>query len=696
MLWRRHRRLAAAALSSLGNRWPASTVARRDAFALRAVVILCLVIAAAGAAGDAGPRLKRALLPQIGGGTGPLALKLWITPPAYTNRSPIFVEIPPPRTGAPPPRTLDVPQGSKALVVVTGAGSGTALALKTRGRTDVRRLRELGEGGAESSRLETVLAPADRIEVRRNSTVIAAWPVNWIADKPPRVTLRDDPRDSSGGKLRIDYMADDDYGIAKMTLRVARAGDVPAETDDALALDLPPPPAQRLHAPGSALVDLAGNPWAGLPVTLQLTVVDQAGQSATSGTVNAVLPERTFTHPVAQEIARRRKELMADAAKAAGPALDAFARILEHPERFNGDPVVTLALSSALYRLMYQEPSDAMTSMPALLWHAAVRVEDGDKGAAEARLAAAEQELQNALERGANGAEIDRLVNQLQQALAEYMRAIAERMGDKTMELGGLDASGEIVSPDDISQMMEQMRELSRMGARDAAQQMLSRIQNMLQSLRNAGAGEGENPDMRAAEEMMRDLGDLTDAQSQLLDESFAHVRDHALHTDRPQASGAAAAQRQEKLRQRLADLARRFNEMTGKSQDDLGAAEKSMREAENLLKADAWQPGAQAEGAALARLQSGMREGAQQMLQALAEKGVTGFVQMPRGSAFGGYGRRGGPDQGDQVKVPDRPDADGMAKRARAIMEELRRRASDRERPASEQDYLRRLMKQF
>jgi hypothetical protein len=36
------------------------------------------------------------------------------------------------------------------------------------------------------------------------------------------------------------------------------------------------------------------------------------------------------------------------------------------------------------------------------------------------------------------------------------------------------------------------------------------------------------------------------------------------------------------------------------------------------------------------------------------------------------------------------------MAERVRVILEEIRNRASDRTRPAAEQDYLRRLMKQF
>ena len=59
-----------------------------------------------------------------------------------------------------------------------------------------------------------------------------------------------------------------------------------------------------------------------------------------------------------------------------------------------------------------------------------------------------------------------------------------------------------------------------------------------------------------------------------------------------------------------------------------------------------------------------------------------------------GGQGRSGG----DEVEggVPTDPDTAGMAERVRLILEEIRNRASDRTRPAAEQDYLRRLMKQF
>jgi uncharacterized protein (TIGR02302 family) len=703
LLWRRHQALARAALRRLRSPWPAPGVARRDGFALRALVILLLAVAAIGAGRDAGDRLVRAVSPAFGDDT-PVSVKLWITPPAYTNLSPLYLEAP----AADAPPRLDVPAGSKALAVVTGTRRAVSLALSgARRPTAVLPLAPMaaGDTGATSHRLETVLSPAQRLEVRQGARVLAGWDVNWIEDRPPTIAVTG-TRDAGRGRLRIDYTAKDDYGLQAVTARIARADSAETLT---LALSLPPfGPKETAH---SSTHDLGGHPWAGLKASLTLTATDHAGQSATSAAVDVVLPERAFTHPVAREIARWRKELIADPERNAVPARDAFARLMERRSAFDGDRVVFLALADAKYRLSYAAAREAVKGMPELLWQTAVRIEDGNLGAAEQRLEAAERALQEAMERGATAEEIGRLADELQRALANYAKALAERMPDKGAELGGVDQKGNVVSPEDIAATIERLRQLSRIGADDAAKQALAALQNMLQTLRNAAAGNlGENADMKAAEQLMQDMRGLTERQSQLLNESFEQVRQEALQAarqnDSPDASrprgsdpnaAAKAAERQQKLRQQLGELIGRMANMTGQTPGGMSEADGAMRAAEQALQAGAWKPGADAQGRALSKLETGMQQASQQMMQALAKKGLSGLVQMPGGQRrLDGLGPRNGADDGEQVEVPNGPDTEGMAQRVRAILEEIQRRASDRTRPAAEQEYLRRLMKEF
>ena len=64
-LWEAHQRRMAAAAANLSVRPPAPDMARREPWGIRAGVVLLLVIGLAAGAGDAGPRLGRALGQQL-------------------------------------------------------------------------------------------------------------------------------------------------------------------------------------------------------------------------------------------------------------------------------------------------------------------------------------------------------------------------------------------------------------------------------------------------------------------------------------------------------------------------------------------------------------------------------------------------------------------------------------------------------
>jgi hypothetical protein len=242
---------------------------------------------------------------------------------------------------------------------------------------------------------------------------------------------------------------------------------------------------------------------------------------------------------------------------------------------------------------------------------------------------------------------------------------------------------------------------MMQMGAKDAAQEMMADLQNMLQALRSAASNQSDNADVKAAQEIMRDLKSLTAEQSKLLDETFKQARDAQTgkqRSEQQRAQQRQSAETQEKLRRELGDLMGRMAEAAGQIPESMSAAEGAMREAREALNAGAMKPATDAEAEALAGLQDSIGEANQQLMQALTEKGLAGMVPMPGEGESGNdpLGQRNGPDDDNSVEIPDAPDANSMAERVRAILEEIQRRAADRTRPADEQDYLRRLMKQF
>ncbi len=719
LLWRLHQRRAKDDLDRLRNAGPAPGVAVRDRFAARAVVVLVLAIGFASAWGHVNDRLLRGFLPFLGDDAASAAVKLWITPPAYTNRSPLYIELPAP-AGTKSPETLDIPAGSKALVMVTGATRDASLALDD----DTFKLDRLAD---QSQRGEMALSETDRLEIRSGARTIAGWDVNWIGDKPPTVAFTTTPNQGARWRFRIDYDAKDDYGIASLKAVLHRVPSGEAAKPIEVPIQLPPFSPKDIQQ--SSLNDLTALPWAGMKVSVQLVATDVAGLTGRSDLFEATLPERVFTHPVARELARVRKGLFVNPKDAVPPALEAVNKILADPKSFGADPLVHLALSTTRFRFTAETPDQAAQSTPELLWNSAVRIEDGNVAVAEQRLRAAEQALRNAIDRGASQAEIDKLVSELQQAVEEYQQAVNENGGSQKSSFSAKEDNAQRSA--DIAQLAEQLRQLSQMGSNDDAKKAFAELQAELDDLRNNAAGNQQNSQqVQAAERMLQDMREIAKKQSELLDKNFKQAQrdqqgqqgqqrqnqqqagnqgqspqqgnqgqqQQQQQGQNGEAAAKDAAQSQEDIRQQLESLMKQMEQMTGQSSEGLQDSAAAMRQAEGALRAGAWKQGVDQQGKALSSLEEGMSEAARQMAEALFDEGLGGLAQLEMGQIRykqqGGQGRSGG----DEVEggVPREPDTAGMAQRVRAILEEIRNRASDRTRPAAEQDYLRRLMKQF
>lgn len=716
-LWLAHRLRMQRLIERLKAPWPGAVVPARDPYAVRGLIVLLCGIGVMGAWGDVGPRFVRAVNPVLANTSGPIDLKVWLTPPAYTQRPPILLD---PDALEPVPEPIEVPANTEVLAVVTGTERATRLVVDGEGI-------ELSAMDGTSLQHEGVLPDGQRLEIRQSGQVLGAWAIQMIPDRPPVITLTDDPNATSRYRLQFRYGAEDDYGIVGVSGRVERPEETRAYAKDwAADFALSVPPLSPKTVEHQSFHDLTAHPWAGETVTLTLTARDAAGQSGTTEPRPFVLPERVFTHPVAATIIRYRKDLIADPTSAP-LAARALSRLMEVPDSYGGNVVAHLYMASAQSRLDLNKPLDVLDSVIDLMWRAALRIEDGTFSVAEQALADAEDALNEAIERGASPEEINRLIARLQRALMEFYQALAEQMPDGSFPMNGTEGDLQAMGSEDLAQMMEQLRQLSELGADNAAKEMMANLRDMLDMLRNAALNPMSHPDVEAARNMMEELREITQDQSDMLNESFEQARQQALNRsreqqgqprrsdrwrgersqdrspsseqtgdDQDQQQNAAAAQSE--LRQRLGELMGRMAEMTGDLSEDLGEAEQAMRDAEDALGNGAWRSASDAQAEALANLQSGMEGTAQQLMQALAQQGLAGLIPMPgqAGQPFGAMGPNLGPDQGEDVELPSEPDTRGLSQRSRAILEEIRRRAGQRLRTQEERQYLRRLLEQF
>jgi uncharacterized protein (TIGR02302 family) len=670
-LWLAYLRRVAARLDGVRVALPHPNMAARDPWGLRAAVLLLLVIAMTGARDDAPRRLQRALSPQGAAGLGPDAVEVWVTPPAYTGLAPILLK---PAADAP----VVVPTGSAVLAVLSG-GWGTAH-LSVDGADQP--FQRQGDG---SQRIEARLDHSGRLGVRQGLFTVAAWDIQVSADAVPSAAFALPPEAGERGRLRLAVSASDDYGLAHVRVLIRRFGTGHGD-EEPLVVELPLAAGQPRSAEIAGWFDLTAHPWAGLPVTLQPVAEDALGQTGTGAGEVINLPERVFLNPVAAAMAEHRRAVTEDAYNAES-AVDFLDLVANEPPLFNDD-LKTFLLMRAARHAMASESGYDLAEVQELLWQAALRIEDGDLSSAERALDEARRALEQAVDNGASAEELRALLDRFQQALERYTQALAENMGRQgQQQLPQADAR--MVGEDELRQMVESLRDMAEAGARDALRQMLAQMGQILDGLQAGRGQQAGGP----AQDGLRQLRDLARRQQGLLDDSHRQaLQDNSGQPGKGQqgrgqpGNGAQAAQAQDALRRALESAARKLGEGLGEVPQPLAQADEAMAAASGELADGRWEEAAQAQAQALGALQQAARETLEQLGN--AGQGMPGMVARdPLGRP-----QRGVAGDDGTTRVPDR----GELQRSRQLLQEIRRRAGEIQRPEAERDYLKRLLRQF
>jgi uncharacterized protein (TIGR02302 family) len=726
-LWQAQRERTLASIKRIRAGLPSPRLPIHDPWALRALVVV-LMVAAYVAAGD--ERMLRTVAAfDWNGVMSPANIRVdaWVTPPVYTSKPPIILSAANKEAAIPASGPLPVPVGSTLIVRSSGgnldvvAGGGVTEAVPTeqapKGTND-RHFTIAGDGTVH------VRAPSGQ----------PLWKFSAIPDRAPTIALAKDPERQARGSLQLSYKIEDDYGVTEAQAHFAvRRGDAPKAAGEPRPLFDPPqfplvlPNARTRNGVGQTVKDLSEDPYAGADVTLTLTAKDEAGNEGHTEPFNMRLPERLFTKPLARALIEQRRILALDANQneQVYAALDA---LMIAPELFTPEAGQYLGLYSVTKELEAARTDDAMREVVASLWALAVTIEDGDITDVDKALRAAQDALKQALERGASDEEIKKLTENLRAALDNFMRQLAEQLRNNPQALARpLDPNARVMRQQDLNNMIERMERLSRSGDKDAAKQLLEQLQEMLENLQMAQPGQSGDGDM---EQALNELGDMIRKQQQLRDKTFKQGqdsrRDHARGKQGDQSMGDLQ-QDQQGLRDRLKklqqELAKRGmgqgqrgdkgqqqgqqgqqgqdgDQQQGNGEDGLGEADSAMGDASGKLGEGNADGAVDSQGKALQAL----RKGAQSLAEAMQQGDGEGQGDGPGNRAgrqqSGGnqsdplgrplHGREFGDDL--TVKIPGEIDV----QRARRILEEMRRRLADPQRPQIELDYLERLLKDY
>jgi len=649
-LWDAHR-ASRTRLGALRLALPHADLRAADPRHLRWYLLILLAAGLVLARGDLGHRLYRAFDSGVAA-----SIDAWADPPGYTG-----LPLTPLLAGD---REISIPAGSVLTLRVHGAphAPGVSAGLNPAGPL----------AGADGDYAGTLTIRHDgHVRVRVAGHVIADWRVHAVPDAAPQIAFIGVPKRTEHDAVNFHFKGSDDYGVTSVAVILQPQG-----KPDAPAVTVP------LDGGGKSFdqttyADLTGNPYAGLAVDARLEARDGAGNRTLSAPVSFTLPARIFTDPLARALIEQRQNLAA----AAGPQqrrdvaamLDALTIA---PERFyDGKRTVYMALRAA-YRGIgaARQPSD-ITHVEDLLWQTALALERGGLLNAAEELRRLQALLSQAMANGTPQDQIDALLQLYNEAMQKYLDALAANPpppGEQRAD----NPDAVTLGPNDIQKMMDMIQKLSQAGQREQAAQMLALLQNMLENLRlTQGKGGGQGQQNKALNDAMNKLGEAMGKQRGLLDKTFRQQQGRG---DPKDGGPQGLAGQQKQLQQQLQSAGKGVDPSLTQKMKDAGQA---MQQSEDALRKGDLDNAKNAQQKALQSMS--------QAAQAMADqaKKETGNVEAKNGDPLGHQA-----DPGNSVKIPD---ADTLAK-ARAILEELRRRAGQMGRPQEERDYIDRLLKSF
>lgn len=725
---------------------PDLRISDRDPFGLRFIALLFFVLAVM-----FGSFLRVSSVSDVALGgdslaTGPV-WEGWVEPPAYTGKPSIYLnDIP---AGA-----LNVPAGSKVTLRLYGEVGALTVAETISGRTE-----DLGAASGSQQSFIAASAGRLAIDGENGAAwevrIIADVPP--VVDLTGPVEADALGEMSQPFQAIDDYGVEN--GTALITLDLAsvdRRFGLAADPDSAasLVLDLPMPfTGDRADFESFLVENLSEHPLANLPVTLTMLVTDAADQTGETLPEQLILPGRRFFQPFAKAIIEQRRDLMW--ARANAPQIAMVMRALSHrPEGLFSNETTYLRMRAIIRRLEGFTGSavtqSAQVEIVQAMWDLAIQLEDGTLADARARLARAQERLAEAMRDGASDAEIAELMQELRDATNDYMQMLADQMepSDGTDQADSGE-EGQELGQDELQALMDRIQELMEEGRMAEAAELMEQLNQMMENLRIT-EGEGEGGPRTPGQQSMEDLADTLQDQEDLSDEAFRELQDRANQQGRNPQGGdqdaepgqqsgengdpsgqegqqgegmgvgddasssqqgdggsggeGSLADRQQALRDELQRQRDGLPNLDGEAGDiarqALDRADDAMNGAEDALRNGDMAQAIDRQAEAMDALRNGMRslnqvlaqnessEPGQGTEQGEARGGVEPTLRDPLGRELGNTGQFGTDDsllQGDDVY-----------RRAEEILDEIRRRSAEQNRPDLERDYLRRLLDQF
>ncbi len=421
-------------------------------------------------------------------------------------------------------------------------------------------------------------------------------------DKKPNIEILSAPSVVNESSLSFISKTTDDYGIKKIILNIRRPISFKHFEEEYLSFNLYLNEAMQQN---TKLVEsyfykyLADIIWAGSDTYIEIIASDFINQS-TKFSDRIKIPKKNFNNNTAVEILKIREKLAKNKiAKNEGKKIftqlfDANQGLLkdenirdiykETLKLFNITDIIEFSLKNELFKNLY------------IL---AEVIDEGDFYQAKKNLEQVEQSLFDSVKQN-DTEKVSTNVNELK----EKIESLLDLENDQNSN-NNFDKRNSENIKDEIEELAQQIEDLLKTGTKEGVEEKIQKLKQLSENIKNPNNNKELENKQKQKQEFINKLSELLNEQEKVMEETFNRAAERGKFEQSSEGSGGKSPkEKQEDLRNTLGNVIREIGASENEIPQDLGRADRAMRQASRDLENGRPDEASNAQGRAVEMIQ--------------------------------------------------------------------------------------------
>lgn len=456
-----------------------------------------------------------------------------------------------------------------------------------------------------SYKLNYVLNRSQNFYIFNKNNKLIEFKFSMTVDSPPEVYFLSKPEIVNNSSIKFSSTAKDDYGIKKIEVIASKPEKFKHFDEEGITFNLNlKDETNKKEITNFFYKMFSDHIWAGSFSKISVVVYDAIDQESNVDH-EIKLPKRRIEDEVAKKIVMYRQSIALKKISL-DIATKAIKNIINDNENLKGDRAIEKQYEKVMNSLGKEKTVPLFASHPLYkdMWDLAIMIEDRKFYIAKKNLEQVEQNLFDSI----NQKETNKISPNVEKMKESLKSLLDMNKSDNNYE-NEINKNNNKNLTEELDKITKEIEDLLKSGSKEQVKERIQKLKQLSESFKNPNTFSDEKiREQERNDNIINKLSELLNEQEKVMEESFNMAADRGKFEQSSEGSGGKSPkEKQENLRNTLGNIMREIGASENEIPQELGRAERAMRQASRDLENGRPDRASNAQGRAVEMIQRSM-----------------------------------------------------------------------------------------